>query len=92
MRLNVELFGPPRTRANAKDVCVEVPDEATLGDLIASLARQAPGLVGSVIAAERDRLLEPYTFYVEGHGFVGDAAIRLEQSSRVSIMMASVGG
>lgn len=92
MRLNIELFGPPRARAGAKVVCVEVQDGASLGDLVAALSQEAPAMLGTVIAAQKDRLLEPYTFYLDGSGFVNDPAIRLSQSSRLSIMMASVGG
>lgn len=92
MKLTVDLFGVPRLEAGAGEISVELPAGANLADLVGALAERRPELVGRVIRAERDSLVEPYAFYIEGIGFVDEPGMRLRVGSRVALMLASAGG
>ena len=92
MNCTVELFGTPRQLIAAPEVKLELSTGATLRDLLAFLAQKEAGLLESVIAADKNALIQPYRFYREGNGFVDDLSQKIEHGDRFALMAAAVGG
>jgi molybdopterin converting factor small subunit len=68
MRISVQFFSQLKEIAGAPEEQIELPDEATIGDLLAQLYRLHPGLekwdrtllVGAGVEfVERDRVVQP---------------------------------
>lgn len=92
MKVTVEFFGPARMKAGAAKSVVELGEGLLARDLLGVLAQAYPRLVGDVIAAGREGLVEPYAMYVDGVGFVADMATKMDGRSKVALMFSSAGG
>jgi len=92
MRYVVELFGVPRRLAEATEVELDLPENAVLRDAVQALSREAPALLGRVIAEQGDRLVEPYALNLNGRNFAADLGQRLAPGDRILIMLPAAGG
>jgi molybdopterin-guanine dinucleotide biosynthesis protein A/molybdopterin converting factor small subunit len=88
----VELLGVARLRARVKDIRLELPSDADLAKVFAALAERLPELVGSVIAPDRERLVEGQACNINGREFVRDFRTKLNPGDRVFILSADAGG
>jgi len=88
----VGLFGIPRKIISGHEVEVELPDKATLTDVIAALRRKIPTLAGSVICAEEEQLTEHYVFNINGRFYFDDQDIRIRKGDKIGILAAATGG
>ena len=87
MNVTVELFGIPRARAG---VATTTATGASLGDVLADLARRFPDLAETCID---DRRLKPGTMAsLAGDRFVTDPDTRLEEGACLLILSADAGG
>lgn len=88
----VELFGVARMVARTSEVGLKLPPDATFAQLFAELANQLPALVGRVITADRNALMDGYACSVNGREFVhlSDAAVNAGDS--ILILSADAGG
>jgi len=91
-RYVVELFGPPRRLARAAEVELHLPDGAVLRDALQALGREAPALLGCVLAEDGGRLVEPYALNLNGRHFASDLGQRLVPGDRILIMLPAAGG
>lgn len=87
----IELYGYPRLLAGRKAVMVTAAS-ATLADLVVALGEACPQLVGQVISDDGQRLLDGYTFNVNGRQFVADANVRLVPGDTVLLLSSQAGG
>lgn len=71
-QLIVELTGPVRVQAGLKEVSITVEDNATWSDVVATLARALPELVGTAIAEDRRSITWPYLLNVGGRRTIRD--------------------
>ncbi len=89
---SVELFGVARLVARTPAIALELPHGATFAQLFGELARTLPELVGRVITADRNALMDGYACSVNGREFVRlpDAAVNAGDS--ILILSADAGG
>jgi len=88
----IELFGVARMVARTSEVALRLPPAATFAQLFEELANQVPALVGRVITADRNALMDGYACSVNGREFVRvpDAAVKSGDS--ILILSADAGG
>ena len=91
-RCVVELFGLPREITDLQKVEVGLEDEASLGDVIASLRREIPALEGRIIDAKEDRLMKYYAFNINGRFYLDDSDIQIRDGDRVVLLTLAIGG
>ena len=88
----VELLGAAQMIARAREVHLELPNPATLGDVFVALLARMPSLAGKVIARDGAALLEGYTCNVNALEFVKSASARVVQGDNIAILSADAGG
>lgn len=88
----VEMFGLPDEITALREVEVKLKDGANLTDLIAALRHKIPALEGHVIRANEDRLTEHYAFIIDGHFYLDDMKLRLQNGQHVALLTFAVGG
>jgi molybdopterin converting factor subunit 1 len=81
MRVRVRLFARVRDLAGADTMTVDVPDDATVGDLRARLVAELPALAG----------LLPRCAVAVDQEFAGDEA-RLREGAEVALLPPVSGG
>ena len=91
-RCEVELFGVARLRARTSRVSVEVPEPATLAQVLSALALRLPALVGPVINTAGDDLTAGHVCNLNGRDFVRDTSRPVEPGDRLLIMSSDAGG
>ena len=91
-RCEVELFGVARLRARTSRVSVEVPEPATLAQVLSALALKLPALVGPVINTAGDDLTAGHVCNLNGRDFVRDTRRPVEPGDRLLIMSSDAGG
>ena len=70
--ITVELFGTARMAGARRDLTIQVPAEASVGELVSVLARACPALVGIALREDLSGLLESYILNINGTAFVED--------------------
>ena len=88
----VELFGMARLLAKTKVVDLELPQEATLADLLAELAEKLPTLVGRVISPEKNHLISGCACNINGLEFVRNPTAKIRTGDKILILSADAGG
>ena len=88
----VEFFGIARFRAKTSTVVLELPREATLGQVLSALAERLPSLVGYVIAPDRTSLVSGHVCNVNGRSFVRNPRTQLSSGDRILFISADAGG
>ena len=91
-RCIVQLFGLPREVTELREVEIELTDGASLGDVIAALRREIPALEGRVIRAGENRLMEHCAFNINGHFYLDDKEIQLQDGDRILLLTLATGG
>ncbi len=91
-RCEVELFGVARLRARTGRVSVELPEPATLAQVLAALGLKLPALVGPVITEAGDGLTAGHVCNLNGHDFVRDTSRPVAPGDRLLIMSSDAGG
>ena len=87
----IELYGYPRLLAGRNTITVTATS-ATLADLVRALGQVCPRLVGPVISVDGLRLLDGYTFNLNGRQFVADLDVCLEPGDTVLLISSQAGG
>lgn len=88
----VEMFGLPEDVTSQSKVELSLNDKANLTDVVAALRRKVPELEGPVIHIGKDRLLDHFGFYVNGHFYAGGEELRLKNGDRVVLLALATGG
>ncbi len=91
-RCEVEFFGVARLRARTSRVLVELPESATLAQVLSALALKLPALVGPVITKAGDGLTAGHVCNLNGHDFVRDTSRPVASGDRLLIMSGDAGG
>jgi len=91
MTLTVEMFGlAPFSEASS--VQVDLGQGATIGELVAAIARELPSFVGHVIDPGKTRLIENYGFYINSHLISDHQEVHLNPGARVVLLLLATGG
>jgi sulfur carrier protein ThiS len=88
----IGLYGLPCEITGANEVEIELPDEASLSEVIATLRREIPELEGRVIRPEKDKLTDFYAFNINGRFYPDYKEIRIRQGDRVGLLPFVSGG
>jgi molybdenum cofactor guanylyltransferase len=89
---SVELFGVARLVARTSEVALELPSGATFAQLFTELANSLPALVGRVITADRNALMDGYACNVNGRDFVRTPEAKVTSGDKIMILSADAGG
>jgi molybdopterin-guanine dinucleotide biosynthesis protein A/molybdopterin converting factor small subunit len=89
---SVELFGVAQLLAGTKEIALDLPGEATLGEALAALAVRLPVLVGRVVHLDRRRLLDGYACSLNALGIVRDPDTRIANGDSIVVLAADAGG
>jgi molybdopterin-guanine dinucleotide biosynthesis protein A/molybdopterin converting factor small subunit len=90
--VTVELFGVARLLAKTSKISLELMADATLSELISSLAERLPVLVGQVIEPETRGLTRGHACNINGQAFVRDLSTKIHCGDNVFILSADAGG
>ncbi len=90
--IQVELFGVARLLARTSELALELPRGATFAQLFEELARTLPLLVGRVITADRNALMDGYACSVNGREFVRVPGAAINAGDNIMILSADAGG
>ena len=71
---------------------LELPRNADLAQVFPILADRLPALVGTVITADRQRLVDGQACNINGRDFVRDYGTKLNSGDRILILSADAGG
>jgi len=88
----MEMFGLPSNVTELRELEVELEDGAWLRDVVVALKRKIPALEGSVIRNGEDRLVENYTFNVNGRFYFDDSDFQLRDGDRIALLTLATGG
>jgi molybdopterin-guanine dinucleotide biosynthesis protein A len=88
----VELFGVARLRAKTKAVTLELPRNADLVNVLFALADRLPVLVGTVIAPDKESLVNGQACNINGLDFIRNVHTTIHSGDRIFIMSADAGG
>ncbi len=88
----IELFGVPRLLAGQKFVCLELQDDAVLGDALAALCCQFPKIAGVVAHGACRSLADGYLACRDGREFLRGETAPLQARDRLLVFAAAAGG
>ncbi|MDP2660807.1 MAG: MoaD/ThiS family protein [Dehalococcoidia bacterium] len=91
-RYTIEIYGVCLPKASSRQVELDLDSEATLGDVLVALAREAPALAGAVLAADGRSLRPPYVMNLNGLDFVDDLGRKPRAGDRILLMAPPAGG
>ncbi|MGH9308356.1 MAG: MoaD/ThiS family protein, partial [Vicinamibacterales bacterium] len=92
VRCTVELFGVAQLLSGTKEITLDLPDGATLGEALTALAERLPVLVDRVVHADRTRLVEGYACSLNALGIVRNPETRITNGDSLVLLAADAGG
>ncbi len=92
MKLTVEFLGLSRRLAQTRESLVEINDQATLRDVLRSLAARFPALVGPVIVPGTFDLISSHIINIDGKRAVEDLEVRPQDGQHLILMFVEAGG
>lgn len=92
VRVNVELFGTARMASGQRLVKIDVPDKATPKDVVTSLAKAVPELIGKVILDDVTGLQKSFMFNLNGTEFISDERLNLKSGDTLLLFSSQAGG
>jgi len=94
-KCTVDFFGLP-VYINPLKVEIELKEEAKLQDIIAELRTKVPALEGKVIVPGNDRMIDGFTFNIQGRfyvdGFDGDKSFHFKDGDHIALLTMPTGG
>lgn len=88
----IPMYGLPREITEIRNVEVELPDEASMAEVIAALREKVPSLEGPVFRVGEDRLQEQYKFNINGQFYFDGMDFKLHQDDRIALLVPMTGG
>jgi molybdopterin converting factor small subunit len=88
----VGFIGLPSEIAGAPEVEIELPNEASLSEVVAALRQEIPKLEGRVIRSEKDKLTSYYAFNINGRFYNDDKQIRIRKGDKITLLAIVSGG
>ncbi len=94
MRVEVELFGLPRLIAGEREVTLRLEERATFRDVVRTLVRQYPDMVGDVVQPDGETMQPPNILNLDGRRMVQPHQMdeSLSDGDRIIVMSMSAGG
>jgi molybdopterin converting factor small subunit len=88
----VEMFGIPPEVTDLSKIEIELSEGSGLKELVESLRSKIPALAGKVIDARENRILDNYTFIINGRYFPSENELELRDGDRVVLVLMAMGG
>ena len=88
----VFMYGLPYELTTARQVEVELPDDAGMADVIAAMREKIPALEGRVFRTGQDRLEEAYKFNINGNFYYDGMDFTLGPEDRIALLVPVTGG
>lgn len=94
MKVRVDLTGLARSIVGSKPVWLDIPENGTYRDVVASLSSQFPALVGVVISPDSRDLLNANIFSKNGEDLILDEGMQghPEEGEKLLLLSVIVGG
>ena len=90
--VTVELFGQARLVCGHKEIALHLPSKLSSSDLAVALYDSAPALKGVVVDEGGHGLMASYTANLNGHSFLENCPIHLEEGDRIFVFSSQAGG
>ncbi len=90
--VNIEMYGVPQSVTQQYKTRLDLEDGASLQDVIQALKQKMPAMEGSVIYQGQDRLIENFSFIVNGQSQPEDSDIRIQPNDRIVLVLMATGG
>lgn len=92
--VRVELFGLPRLIAGEKEITLRLEQDATFRDVVRTLARRYPDMIGDVVQADGETLQAPNILNLDGRRMIQAHQMDelLSAGDRIILMSMSAGG
>jgi molybdenum cofactor guanylyltransferase len=88
----VELFGVARLLAKTQVISLTLSRDASLADVLSTVAQRLPILVGRVIDSDKMSLSAGFACNINGITFVRDPATKIRSDDKIFIISADAGG
>jgi molybdopterin-guanine dinucleotide biosynthesis protein A/molybdopterin converting factor small subunit len=88
----VELFGVARLLAKTQVISLTLSRDASLADVLSTVAQRLPMLVGRVIDSDKVSLSAGFACNINGITFVRDPATKIRSEDKIFIISADAGG
>lgn len=92
MEFTVEFFGLPRRLSGLKETVVQVKRDATLRDVVRTLAKQFPAFLGALVNPETYDLEEPYFFNINARFVPPNLEYKPKEGERLLLLFIEAGG
>jgi molybdopterin converting factor small subunit len=86
------MYGLQREITELRQVEVELPEGATMPEVIAAMREKIPSLEGPVIRPGEDRLVEQYKFNLNGRFYFDGQDFELKPGDRIALLVPMTGG
>ena len=88
----IPMYGLQREITEQRQVEVELPEGATMPEVIAAMRARIPSLEGPVIRRGEDRLVEQFKFNLNGRFYFDGQDFNLHQGDRIALLVPMTGG
>jgi molybdopterin converting factor small subunit len=88
----IPMYGLQREITELRQVEVELPEGATMPEVIAAMREKIPSLEGPVIRPGEDRLVEQYKFNLNGRFYFDGQDFELKPGDRIALLVPMTGG
>ena len=94
MRVRVELLGLSRLAAGAKEITLDLEEDATFRDIVRMLGTRYPEMIGNVIQPDGETLQVPNIFNLNAKKMIqaGQMDDSPSDGDRIILMSISAGG
>ena len=89
---NIPMYGLPREITTLREVEVELPDNATMADVLAAMKAKIPDLEGPVIRRGENLLVDQFKFNVNGRFYFTGQDFALQPGDRIALLVPMTGG
>jgi molybdopterin converting factor small subunit len=86
------MYGLMREITEQRQVEVELPEGATMPEVIAAMREKIPSLEGPVIRPGEDRLVSQFKFNLNGRFYFDGQDFQLKKGDRIALLVPMTGG
>lgn len=90
--IQAELYGLAQMACDRRQVCIDVPCEAAMTDIMKALVQACPALRGLVIRDDLSGLYESYVLNVNGLSFVDRDHLQFQPGDTLLLFSSQAGG
>jgi molybdopterin converting factor small subunit len=92
LKWTIPMYGLMREITEQRQVEVELPEGATMPQVIAAMREKIPSLEGPVIRPGEDRLVSQFKFNLNGRFYFDGQDFQLKKGDRIALLVPMTGG